>query len=78
VVSSSLAVGLPPISTVGSPVTMVSSGPAQVARPPTRAAGIPPINTVGQTSRIRSPDVLLWTGIDLEAGMRIADSGGWF
>jgi hypothetical protein len=41
------AAGLPPISTVADPCTMLSGGPTQTAMSPKQAAGIPPMSTVG-------------------------------
>src|SRR5690348_14584458 len=41
------AAGLPPMSTVGEPMMIVSGGPTQVHMSPMRAAGRPPIRTVG-------------------------------
>src|SRR5262249_19967655 len=50
------AAGWPPTNTVGSPWTITSGGPTQVAMSPMRAAGWPPIRTVGQPAgRIGPP-----------------------
>jgi hypothetical protein len=46
VMSPTRAAGLPPMSTVPEPVTMVSGGPAQTSISPITAAGMPPISTV--------------------------------
>lgn len=46
-VSPSRAAGMPPISTVADPLTIVSGGPTHVHIPVAVAAGRPPIKTVG-------------------------------
>ena len=40
------AAGLPPMITVGDPLTMTSVPPLHAARSPARAAGSPPMNTL--------------------------------
>src|SRR5688572_3356010 len=54
-VSPILAAGLPPISTVADPITILSGGPTQVHISPITAAGSFPINTVGTPGPVTGP-----------------------
>ncbi|GAO30409.1 hypothetical protein JCM15548_12677 [Geofilum rubicundum JCM 15548] len=50
-----VATGTPLISTVGSPCTMVSGGPAHTQTSPIRAAGFPLISTLGAPGPATGP-----------------------